>query len=491
MSSLKQLYCNPRVTIRKSGNPEGKCVVYWMQRSQRALDNPALETAVQAANILGLPCVVFFAPVPFYPHANLRHYRFLNQGVPAIARRLEKRGIGFVLRRYPDHHLLKFCHEVNAALLIGDENPMREPEHWRQVVAKRVRIPFWTVDSDVIVPSKLLEKEQYGAYTIRPRIHRLLPEFLNPVGNSKAKVEWIPRKNLQTLPIDTDTTDGWDIDRSVPPVDLFSGGTDEGLKHLKKFTERHLAGYENDRNKPELSATSMLSPYLHFGHLGPHTVALAIQEADVPDSAKDAYLEQLIVRRELAINFVRFNPDYDNFESAPDWAHKTLAEHAGDPRRLYTKKEMEEASTDDPLWNAAQQQMLYAGWMHNYMRMYWAKKILEWSKSPAEAFRFAVYLNDKYFVDGRDPNGYAGIAWAIVGKHDRPWFDRPIFGQVRYMAFNSTSKKFNSKLYIEQMRKLAARVTGQNEEPSTEEAFQLTPPRESEPGNVRRRKAGS
>jgi deoxyribodipyrimidine photo-lyase len=152
---------------------------------------------------------------------------------------------------------------------------------------------------------------------------------------------------------------------------------------------------------------------------------------------------------------------------------------------------MEEARTDDALWNAAQQQMLYAGWMHNYMRMYWAKKILEWSKSPAEAFRFAVYLNDKCFLDGRDPNGYAGIARAIVGKHDRPWFDRPIFGQVRYMAFNSTSKKFNSKLYIEQMHKLAARVRGQNEEPSKEEAFQLMSPGESEPGNVRRRRAGS
>ncbi len=459
-----------------------------MRRSQRALDNPALETAVQAANILGLPCVVFFAPVPFYPHANLRHFRFLNQGISAIAQGLEQRGIGFVLRRYPDHHLLNFCDEVGAALLIGDENPMREPEHWRQVVAKRVRIPFWTVDSDVIVPSKLLEKEQYGAYTIRPRIHRMLPEFLKPVGNSKAMVEWIPPKNFQTLPVGTDITDGWDIDRSVPPVDLFSGGTDEALKHLKKFTERHLAGYENDRNKPEMNATSLLSPYLHFGHLGPHTVALAIQEADLPVAAKNAYLEQLIVRRELAINFVRFNPDYDNFESGPDWAHKTLAEHAGDPRRLYTKKEMEEARTDDALWNAAQQQMLYAGWMHNYMRMYWAKKILEWSKSPAEAFRFAVYLNDKYFLDGRDPNGYAGIAWAIVGKHDRPWFDRPIFGQVRYMAFNSTSKKFNSKLYIEQMRKLAARVTGQNEGPSKEEAFQLMSPGEAKPKTAKRRR---
>ena len=491
MPSLAHLSSHPRITIRKPGEPSGKCVVYWMQRSQRALDNPALETAVQAANALDIPCVVFLAPVPFYPHANLRHYRFLNQGIPAIARGLQKRNVGFVLRRFPHHNLLKFCHEVGAALLIGDENPMREPAHWRQLVAKRIHTPFWTVDSDVIVPSKLLEKEQYGAYTIRPRIHRMLPEFLKPISNSRAKVEWKAPKNLQSLPIDTEITEGWNIDRSVAPVDLFKGGADEGLKHLNRFINNHLAGYEHDRNKPELHATSLLSPYLHFGHLGPHTVALAIQKSAAAQSAKDAFLEQLIMRRELAINFVHFNLDYDNFESAPPWAHKSLAEHAQDPRRLYSKKEMEEARTEDPLWNAAQQQMLHAGWMHNYMRMYWAKKILEWSKSPAEAFQFAVHLNDKYFVDGRDPNGYAGIAWAIVGKHDRPWFDRPIFGQIRYMAFNSTSKKFNSKLYIEQMRKLAARVTGEKEGPATEEAFQLTAPEESAYPATKRRKGRS
>jgi deoxyribodipyrimidine photo-lyase len=176
--------------------------------------------------------------------------------------------------------------------------------------------------------------------------------------------------------------------------------------------------------------------------------------AKANQAAKDAFLEQLIVRRELAVNFVRFDPDYDTFESAAPWAHKTLAEHAGDPRKTYTESQLERGQTHDPLWNACQRQMLVTGWMHNYMRMYWAKKILEWSKTPAQAYRTAVYLNDKYELDGRDPNGYAGIAWAIVGKHDRPWFERPIFGQVRYMSFNSTSKKFDSRRYMEQMSAL-------------------------------------
>jgi deoxyribodipyrimidine photo-lyase len=459
VDDLQQLAQGPRVTVRCKGPPDahGKCVVYWMQRSQRALDNPALETAVQAANALGQPCVVFFAPLPFYPHANLRHYTFLQQGIPGIARRLERRGIGFVLRRYPDHHLARFCEEVQPSLVVGDENPLREPRKWRELMSRKLCVPFWTVDADVIVPSRLLLKEQYAARTARPIINRFLPEFLVPVGNSKAKIRWQPSagEKPRSLPPDTDITEGWALDRSVKPVSQFKGGTDEGLARLQAFLKYGLPGYVKDRNRPEMDATSHLSPYLHFGHLGPHTVALAVQKADATRAGKAAFLEQLIVRRELAINFVYFNADYDNFECAEPWAHKSLAQHSRDERRMYSERELEQAQTHDPLWNAAQQQMVFTGWMHNYMRMYWAKKILEWSRTPAEAFRIAVTLNDKYELDGRDPNGYAGIAWAIVGKHDRPWFDRPIFGRVRYMSFASTSKKFDSRSYIEQMGALA------------------------------------
>jgi deoxyribodipyrimidine photo-lyase len=459
VNELERLAENPRISIRRKGQPDpyGQCVVYWMQRAHRALDNPALEIAVQAANILKKPCVVFLAPVPFYPHANLRHLSFLQQGIPAIALGLERRGIGFVLRRYPDHHLAKFCHEVKPCLVIGDENQLREPRKWRQLISKQLNVPFWTVDADVIVPSRLLVKEQYGARTARTVISRLLPHFLLPVGNSKAKVSWeIPRGlTLHSLDPHADIMEDWTLDRSVAPVAGFKGGTDEGIKQLKAFLKNGLPGYLKNRNRPELDATSHVSPYLHFGHLGPHTIAMALQKAEAPRAAKEAFLEQLIVRRELAVNFVRFNADYDNFECAEPWAHKSLAQHSRDERKLYSERDLEEARTHDPLWNAAQQQMVFTGWMHNYMRMYWAKKILEWSRTPAEAFRIAVELNDKYELDGRDPNGYAGIAWAIVGKHDRPWFDRPIFGQIRYMSFASTSKKFDSRRYIEQMRAIA------------------------------------
>ena len=448
---IEQLASNPRTHVRCPGPPDGHggCVVYWMQRAQRGRDNPALDTAVFAANALAKPIVVFFAPVPFYPHANLRHCQFLQEGVPDIARDLERRAIGFVLRPYPNHHLLKFCDELRPALLIGDENPLREPEQWRQKVARELRIPFWTVDADVIVPSRLLGKEHYAARTIRPRLLAALPQFLKPLQNPHAHVAWNPPRELRSVNANDDITAGWKIDRSVAPVSSCRGGSQAGRRALRHFVSRNLAHYPELRNHPEMDGTSRLSPYLHFGHLGPHAVALAIQRAKAPQAAKAAFLEQLIVRRELAVNFVRFNPAYDSLECLEPWADRTLAEHASDPRPIiYTQQQMENSATHDALWNAAQVQMVTTGWMHNYLRMYWAKKILEWSPSPQVAYQHAVFLNDRYELDGRDPNGYAGIAWALVGKHDRPWFNRPIFGNIRYMSQAGISRKFDAAKYI-------------------------------------------
>jgi deoxyribodipyrimidine photo-lyase len=347
---------------------------------------------------------------------------------------------------------------------------MREPEGWRKRAAQKLMVPFWTVDSDVIVPSTLLMKEQYAAYTARPVIHRLLPDFLMPVGNARAKVSWKAPRGLVSLPAGVDITEGWKIDRTVAPVDAITGGTDEALKTLQKFLHQGLASYPVQRNKPELDSTSHLSPYLHFGHLGPHTIALAVEKADAPKKSKEVFLEEMIVRRELAVNFVRFNPDYDNPGCAPNWARQTLAEHARDIHRIYPQKQMENAECHDPLWNAAQKQMVQGGWMHGYLRMYWAKKILEWSRTPAQAFKTAVFLNDKYELDGRDPNGYAGIAWAIAGKHDRPWFDRPVFGKVRYMSFASTSRKFDSKGYIKMVEEQEFTTAANQKQKHTTEA---------------------
>jgi len=457
MDFIERLSQDPRVTIRKSGAPiaTGKCVVYWMQRAQRALDNPSLDIAIQLANELRRPLVAFFAPVPFYPHANLRHYRFLAEGIPDIADELAKRNVGFVLRTYPQHHLHKFCQEVEAAIVVGDENPMREPEEWRRRAAKQLQIPLWTVDADVIVPSKLFGKEHFAAHTIRPKMNALLPQFLLPQLNADANIAWRKPEGLSSLPVSEDFTAGWKLDRSVSPVMTRRGGSKAALSRLEAFVENELERYAEDRNHPEIDGTSRLSPYLHFGHISPITVALAVRNSPVSEKTKEAFFNELVTWRELAINFVKYNPSYDTMECLEPWANRSLSAHSGDERPvLYTDAQLDQAETHDPLWNAAQKQMVLTGWMHNYMRMYWAKKILEWSSTIVDAFRRAVWLNDRYEIDGRDPNGYAGIAWAIVGKHDRAWFDRPIFGQIRYMSFASTSRKFNSKKYIEQITQL-------------------------------------
>lgn len=456
MNTISQLTEDPRVRIRHPGSPhaDGSCVVYWMQRAQRGIDNPALDAAIHAGNILGKPVVVYFAPVPYYPHANLRHYYFLAEGIPDIAAACEKRRVGFVLRHYPAHSLLRFCDEVKPVLVVGDENPLREPEHWRQKAATALRVPFWTVDADVVVPSCLLGKAQYAARVIRPRLNSQLSRFLVRPHNLKARFAWKKPAGLHSLQPDFDFLAEWRIDRSVSHVAKLKGGTSQALKLLRKFVRQKLPNYTRHHGSPEIEGTSRLSPYLHFGHIGPLTVALAVENAAVPRREKDAFFNQLIVWRELAINFVKFNADYDSFESAEPWARRTLAEHARDRHPLlYTERQLENAETHDPLWNAAQIQMVTQGWMHNHMRMYWAKKILEWSRSPEQAFATAVELNDKFELDGRDPNGYAGIAWAIAGKFDRPWPERPIFGKIRYMSLASTGRKFDSRKYIEQQSK--------------------------------------
>ena len=462
-AALAALQQDARVTVRRDGppDPRGKCVVYWMQRAQRGIDNHAVNLAVGIANELGLPLVVYFAAISNFPNANLRHYAFLQQGLVDIEQHLAERNISFVMRRAPNESHERLIHDVQAAMVIGDENPMREPERWRKRLAETLDIPFWTVDTDVVIPSKLIEKAQYGAYTIRPRLYRLLPEFLVPYENPHAIHAWKRPMRFHADSVDEDITAGWpNLDRSVPPVTTRHGGTRAGLKRLEIFTSRILATYEADRNKPEMDGTSALSPYLHYGHLGPQTIALAVQAAVVANpalqSAKDSFFNELIAWRELAVNFVKYSPDtYDTHESAENWAKLSIADHARDEREyVYTLPQLEAAQTYDELWNASQIQMVETGWMHNTMRMYWAKKILEWTPDVATAVRYAIYMNDKYELDGRDPNGYSGIAWSMLGKFDRPWFDRPIFGKIRYMSGASTGRKFNSNLYIRQMQAL-------------------------------------
>jgi deoxyribodipyrimidine photo-lyase len=455
-AALEKLAADPRVTVRRGGEPpkDAKCVLYWMQRSQRGIDNPALDVAIALGNELGLPVVAFFSAISNFPHANLRHYHFLSQGLPDVEADLKERNVAFIVRRPPHNALEKLMAELGVAAVIGDENPMREPERWRRVFAHRIDVPYWTVDADVIVPSNNFPKHEYAVRFFRPKLYEAMPKFLAMPSNEKARHHWARPRGFESFHVGDDVTEGWGkpFDRSVGPVESFTGGTHAGQKLLADFVKHKLADYDSVRNHPERDGTSCVSPYLHFGHIGPLTIARAIEDAvkqgECTKAARDAYYGEVLAWRELSVNFVKYVPEYDSILAAPEWAQKTLRKHAHDKREyLYTRDELIQHETHDELWNAAQQQMVEHGWMHNVMRMYWAKKILEWSKDPAQAWETCVYLNDRFFLDGRDPNGYAGVAWAIGGVHDRPWFERPIFGTIRYMSGASTGKKFDSKRY--------------------------------------------
>jgi deoxyribodipyrimidine photo-lyase len=456
-AELQRIAEQARVLIRRKGDLErdARCVVYWMQRAMRIEGNPALDIAIEAANLLDLPVIVYFQVIPNYPHANLRHYHFLQQGLRDVEEDAAQRGVGFVVRRSPAT-LEGFLSEAKAALVVGDENRCREPERWRKVLASRLRIPFWTVDADVVVPSRVFDRTFVLLHHFRPHLKRELPNYLVAHKEIKPHRVWKKPKQLESWSLDQDITQGFTkLDRSIGPVDSFTGGPHAALRRLKEFAGTELQSYDDMRNHPEVRGTSRLSPYLHFGNIGPVTIALAVREAandrKASQETAEKFLDELIGWRELAVLFVRHEPNYDNWECAAPWARKTLLEHASDPRPgHYTFDQLERAVTGDELWNAAQREMVETGWMHNTMRMYWGKKILEWAPDPATAFDWAVVLNDRYELDGRDPNGYAGIAWAIVGRHDRPWFDRPIFGLVRTMTAASTAKKFDARRYIEQ-----------------------------------------
>jgi deoxyribodipyrimidine photo-lyase len=425
-----------------------------MQRAQRGMDNPALDCAIEVANELGLPVVAFFSAISNFPRANLRHYAFLNQGLHDAEEDMAARGVPLIVRRPPENKLEPFLHDVGAGIVIGDENPLREPERWRRVLAGRLRIPYWTVDADVIVPSRLFTKGFYAQHLFRRQLDPLLPEYLVEPRVPKLHKQWAHAKVTRWV-LDDDITKGWrNFDRRVKPVDTFRGGAHAARKRLRYFVENQLGDFEKGRNKPQINGTSQLSPYLHFGHISALRIVLEAKKAlaarKVPQSAYDTLINELVGWRELAVNFVTYSRDtYDTIECAEPWAQKTLREHMRDKRKYeYTYEQLKRSETHDPLWNAGQLQMVRYGWMHNVLRMYWGKKILEWSPNPARAFEWAVLLNDTYELDGRDPNSYAGIAWAIAGKFDRPWFEREIFGTIRYMSGASTGKKFDSRLYM-------------------------------------------
>jgi deoxyribodipyrimidine photo-lyase len=423
---------------------DGEVVLYWMQQSQRAEYNHALEYAVFRANQLDLPLVVIFALVDNFPEANLRHYAFMAEGLAETGVALAKRGIPLQIRKgEPGVVLPPAVRDLKAALLVTDRGYLNVQRKWRREVAEAVSVQMVEVESDVIVPVETAsEKEEYAARTLRPKLNRHLDYFLRPFSQITLSEKFTGRdcKRIAGEGLDWSSSEillaGLKIDRSVARSP-WRGGRTQALRRLKLFCRRDLQTYARERNLPTREVLSGMSPYLHFGQISALEAALTVRKylAGSLREPVEAYLEELIVRRELAMNFCHFNPGYDSYQRAvPRWARESLEKHAGDVRPfLYSLKELERAATEDEIWNACQLEMTRSGKMHGYMRMYWGKKIIEWSETPEEAFKRMLYLNNKYELDGRDPNSFAGVAWCF-GKHDRPWGpERPVFGLVRYM----------------------------------------------------------
>ncbi len=428
-----------------------ECVLYWMQQSQREHFNHALEYAAGRANELDLPLVVGFGLTSDYPEANLRHYRFMLEGLQEVERALSRRRIRFVLQ-FGDPAVVALRLGKQAALIVCDRGYLRVQKDWRRKVATKASCAVIQVESDVIVPvDAASDKREFGARTLRPKLLRLAEDFLVPLPRVRIK-----RSSLKAGMRRVRLTDlggllrSLKLDRTVGPVShLFRGGNSEAQRRFKAFLKRHLTDYKDHRNQPQTDDVSHMSKYLHFGQVSPVWLMLNVKK-HIRAGRKNVYsfVDELLVRRELAMNWVEHTPDYDRYSSLPEWARKTLQEHRGDKRpRVYSMADLEQGRTHDPYWNAAMREMVLTGYMHNYMRMYWGKKILEWSRTPEGAFQAALYLNNKYFVDGRDPNSFANIAW-VFGQHDRPWPERAIFGKIRYMNAAGLERKCDIQAYV-------------------------------------------
>jgi deoxyribodipyrimidine photo-lyase len=458
---MKQIGERIQLLNDRPQNKSGKYVLYWMQMFKRTSHNHALNFAIELANDLNLPLVVYEGLKYYYPWANDRLHTFILEGVKEKYEEFARLGIRYLFylqqdKKSPRNTVARLAKD--AAALVIDDYPCFIIPHHNSVVAERAEIPVYAVDSNGIIPMAKFEKEEYAAYTIRPKIRKLWHEYAQPFKNAKIRIE---RPRLKVNCPETKVTAGniaelvaaCDIDHSVKPSPLYHGGSRNARARLKLFLKDIFPGYDQTRNEAAVDGSSRLSPYLHFGFISVHEIVEAVNKLKrATAEAKKAFLEELVVRRELSFNFTRQNDKYDSLECLPAWVQQTMREHVDDPREvIYTLEELERGETYDEIWNAAQRELVETGGMHNYVRMLWGKNVIGWTKNYEEAFAILEHLNNKYAIDGRDPNSYAGILWCF-GKHDRPWFERPVFGKMRYMNSNGTARKIDAPAYIEWTR---------------------------------------
>lgn len=433
-------------------------VLYWMQKAQRVEFNPALEYAARQARCQNKPLLVLFVLSPDYPEAQYRHYRFMLEGLADVGTQLAGRNIQFLLCfGEPVQTVCEMA--ANASQVVCERAYLRHLRQWRKAVASNISCKFTQIEGEVVVPvEQVSQKREYAARTIRPKIRKRLDYYLTPLKSVAG-----PFKQLAKFPADSlDPADMKNVEKvlscskTVPAVtSYYRGGSRAARQMFTEFLEHHFHHYSDNRSRPELGAVSRMSMYLHFGQVSPVWLALQIQASDAAAENRDAYLEELIIRRELCVNFVQYASDYDQYTCLPDWAQKSLAEHRDDERAYtYSPAQLEAATTHDSYWNAAMKEMKITGHMHNYMRMYWGKKVLEWTTSPEDAFEQILYLNNKYLIDGRDPASFANVGW-IFGLHDRPWKEREVFGKVRYMNAAGLERKCRISEYVQQVAHLA------------------------------------
>lgn len=441
----------------KPDNDNGSYVLYWMQQSQRTHWNHALEYAIAKANALDCGVLVGFGLMEDYPEANARHYTFMLEGLQQVASGLQDRKCKFVLR-YGHPAAVALELGQSAKCIICDRGYLRHQRAWRKQVAGEANCKVVQVECDAVVPVETASaKQEYAARTIRKKLMGQYEDFLQKPGRAELRKDsrFLKPKGEELKEVPA-VVQKMNIDQSVAAVsEHFQGGEQRAAAVFERFLEQNFTAYSDHRNQPQTDDVSYMSMYLHFGHIAPAYLLHWVRDAKPDDGNRADFVEELLVRRELAINFCYYNENYDRYDTLPGWAQETLAEHSEDERDpAYRLEELENAQTHDAYWNAAMLEMKHTGYMHNYMRMYWGKQILAWSADPKTAYERTLYLNNKYFLDGRDCNSFANVSW-VFGQHDRGWTERPIFGKVRIMKQSGLKRKMKPDKYVE---KVARRV---------------------------------
>lgn len=433
------------------GRPGSGPILYFMSREIRSTASWPLLFALQEAAVSERPLLVVSCFDPEGYEVTARNTFFFKEGIIQVMKGLKKSNIGFELHQGNQLKILPaLIHHYDAHSIIIDFDPLEHGVKLKERLKKASTAPVYEVDGHNIIPAWIASpKKEYGAYTLRPKITRLLPDYLTeyPAINQQQSL-WLPQISAESKIAAEDIRPEL-FNRDIPVIQWLPPGQDGAEKTAQHFLTDKLCRYNDQRNNPCSRSQSELSPYFHFGHISSQQVALMIQHSSAPQAAKDAFLEEMIIRKELSDNFCLYEPDYQNFNGFHEWAQKTLDEHRNDVREYtYSFDQFDHGKTHEILWNTCQTELKTTGKLHGYLRMYWAKKILEWSESPETALQTAIILNDRYALDGRDPNGYTGIAWSIGGIHDRAWQERSVFGKIRYMNVNGCKRKFDVKQYI-------------------------------------------